>query len=335
MVRTLPFCVIVVASIAAAFQNQPPRDQFSAMLMGRVLTEDGTPPPEPASISVYCRDGQGQNVLTDDNGRFTLVINRTPGVHRFVQDFHDCQVRASLQGFRPTATFVAVVTRNDRKDAGLLVLARVSGSQDRTVSATAYSAPAAARKAFEKGTDLAHRGRSDEARQEFEKAVEIYPKYAAAWYELGQLQHKQQHIAEARAAYEHAIAADDMFIKPYLQKMVLEARDSQWTEAAAASARAIHLDPVDFPEAYFFNGLALFRLGQDVAAEKSAREAVRLDSTHRFPQSHHLLGVILAERHDLTGAAEQFRAYLEHAPDPNLAAAVRQQLAEIEKRLPQ
>ena len=68
-------------------------------------------------------------------------------------------------------------------------------------------------------------------------------------------------------------------------------------------------------------------------AEKSAREAMRLDTRKQFLTSMRLLGVILATKQDYTGAAEQFKAYLAAAPQAQDAATVRNQLSQVEKLL--
>jgi regulator of sirC expression with transglutaminase-like and TPR domain len=46
-----------------------------------------------------------------------------------------------------------------------------------------------------------------------------------------------------------------------------------------------------------------------------------------------LLGVILAQKQDYSGAAEQFKAYLVAAPQASDAATVRGQLSQLEKML--
>ena len=60
--------------------------------------------------------------------------------------------------------------------------------------------------------------------------------------------------------------------------------------------------------------MANYNLRNLEAAEKSAREAQKLDTQHRIPKIDHLLGVILAQRRDYTGAAVQMKSYLKFAP---------------------
>jgi cytochrome c-type biogenesis protein CcmH/NrfG len=66
-------------------------------------------------------------------------------------------------------------------------------------------------------------------------------------------------------------------------------------------------------------------------AEKNVRQAVKLDTQHRFPQSGYLLGLILAQRRDYANAADQFREYLKLAPDAADAVIAKQKLDQIEK----
>ena len=50
-----------------------------------------------------------------------------------------------------------------------------------------------------------------------------------------------------------------------------------------------------------------------------------------LPQVNQLLGILLAQRRDFSGAAAQFRNYLKLAPNGPEAATVRTQLDEVEK----
>jgi regulator of sirC expression with transglutaminase-like and TPR domain len=65
--------------------------------------------------------------------------------------------------------------------------------------------------------------------------------------------------------------------------------------------------------------------------EKSARIGARLDTRHNIPRINYLLGLILAQKDDFQGAAENLRLYLQFSPTATDTAKVQQQLAEIEK----
>ena len=67
------------------------------------------------------------------------------------------------------------------------------------------------------------------------------------------------------------------------------------------------------------------------AAEKSIREAQKLDTRNRMPKSNQLLGMILAEKRDYLGAAEQIKKYLSFLPAGPEAENAKKQLAELER----
>jgi tetratricopeptide (TPR) repeat protein len=219
----------------------------------------------------------------------------------------------------------------DNPDVGTIVLRRMGNVEGSTISATSLQAPKDAKKAYEKGRNELKKKKFDNAEKELQKAVTAYPKYAVAWFELGLAQELQNRSDDARKSYGEALGADPKFIKPYIQLAGISARENKWQEVADTSDRAIKLDPYDFPVAYFYNSIANYNLGKLDVAEKSAREAQKLDTQHRFPRVNHLLGVILADRRDYTGAAASLRDYLKLVPNAQDADRVRSQLEEFEK----
>jgi tetratricopeptide (TPR) repeat protein len=110
----------------------------------------------------------------------------------------------------------------------------------------------------------------------------------------------------------------------------LALRDKNWEDLAATTNRLLKLDAADFPEAYYYNALANFRLKKPDDAESSARQALKLDTAHRFPQASHILGLLLYRKRDYAGASEQLRNYLQLAPNAPDALQVKGQLAELE-----
>ncbi|HWB95269.1 MAG TPA: tetratricopeptide repeat protein, partial [Bryobacteraceae bacterium] len=214
---------------------------------------------------------------------------------------------------------------------GTIVLHRLGNVEGTTISATSLQAPKDAKKAYQKGKDALKKNKAEEAEKHFQKAVDLYPKYAVAWYELGVLQQKSQKPEDARKSYQQALAADSRLILPYLQLSMLAVQEKKWEEVVETTNRAVKLDPVDFPQAYFFNSVANYYLRRMDAAEKSAREAQKLDTEHRYPKINHVLGVILAEKRDYPAAVEQMRSYLKFSPDAQDAETVKKQLVELEK----
>jgi len=330
-------------------------------LSGKVVMEDGTPPPEPVTIERVCDTSARAQAYTDQKGRFSFQIGQTAGV---LQDASEdatvpgtqtrpvssiaagpnsppsslsdsrlatCELRALLAGYRSDTVNINGRHLMDDPDVGTIVLHRLANVAGTVISMTSLAAPNDARRAYEKGLIALQKHKLPEAGKDFQRAVDIYPKYAVAWYELGRIQEQDQNIAEARTCYEKALAADARFMSPYVQLAEMAAKDRNWTELADTTDRLLKLDPVDYPVAYLDNAVANLNLGRLSEAEKSARAGVKLDTSDRYPKLAQVLARILERKGDYAGAAENIRRYLELAPDAEEAAKMKIRLAELER----
>jgi tetratricopeptide (TPR) repeat protein len=135
----------------------------------------------------------------------------------------------------------------------------------------------------------------------------------------------------ASQAYQQAFSADERYLPPYLQLATMAVEKRDWSEVVARTDQVVKLDPLNFPGMYLYNSIGQFNMQNMVAAEKSAREALKLDPAHRFPDANRVLGAILARRGDLAGAAENLKLYLKLAPNGAGAQMAKDQLARIEQ----
>jgi tetratricopeptide (TPR) repeat protein len=349
------------------FPGDPNRNQFPDLsnrpifLSGKVVTEDGTPPPEPVIIERVCNGQPRPEGYTDSKGRFSFQLGQNTAVMADAsvsstdpfgnsgpnsrggfggpqgrgiseRDLMGCELRASLPGYRSEAVNLSGRRFMDNPEVGTIILRRLANVQGLTLSATSAMAPKDARKAYEKGRELAKKQKWADAQKEFEKAVTVYPKYANAWTDLGMVQEQLNQPEEARKSYEQAMAQDSRLVAPYIQVAFLEARQNKWKEVAELTDKAVKLNPYDYPRAYFLNAVAYLNMQKLDEAEKSAREGVKVDSRRSVPKIQHVLGVILAQKADYAGATEYMNSYLKtlpaNAPD---IAVVKKQLAEVEK----
>jgi len=109
--------------------------------------------------------------------------------------------------------------------------------------------------------------------------------------------------------------------------------ENKWEEVAQLTDDVIRLDPVDYPRSYFLNGMAKYRARDFDGAEKSTREAIKLDGLHEFPQAQFQLALILIMKRDSAGAAEQLRAYIAANPKASDVPAAQKELATLEEEL--
>ena len=107
----------------------------------------------------------------------------------------------------------------------------------------------------------------------------------------------------------------------------------KWDEVDQYTAQMLRLNPYVVPEIYFYSAVANYNLQKFDLAERRAREAAKADTQHRIPRINHLLGAILADKHDYKSAAESLQIYLKYSPNAKDADAVKQQLAEMEKAI--
>jgi tetratricopeptide (TPR) repeat protein len=327
------------------------------------MMEDGTAPPGLATIETVCNGSPHAEGYADSKGYFSIelgarnaviqdaseigssrnwnasggtagsvVTGQAGGSHSPERKYMGCDLQARLAGYRSQTVPLSGRRPMDNPEVGTILLHRVGPAEEgRTISAVSLAAPKDARRAYDKGLDAIKKSKLDDAQGNFEKAVEAYPNYAAAWYELGMLQGGQGKMDLARKYFDKASECDPKFIQPYLQISILELQASRWQGLADVTDKVVKLDPFDFPQAFYFNSVANYNLHNMDAAEKSALIAERLDTRHAIPKVSHLLGLILAYKKDYAGAAERFKAYLQYAPEATDAAKVRSQLADVEK----
>ena len=242
----------------------------------------------------------------------------------------DCGVQLVLSGFR---TENVRLTMRDTADDGRLatiILHPLSRSSTLTVSATTTAAPPAAKKAYDRALDALAKEKWEAAESEFTKAVTIYPKFATAWYHLGQLRLRRRQVAEAVAAWKEARQQGPKYIKPFESLATLADQQGDWTSARQYSSEWIQLDPDDYPPAYLINAVANARLNRPDVAEGAARTGLRLDKDRKVPRLNYVLGLILMQKQQFAESVKCFRVYLELAPNASDAAVVREQVAKLE-----
>jgi tetratricopeptide (TPR) repeat protein len=315
-------------------------------LSGKVVVADGRPLTGQAAIQTICKGQKHTETHTDSHGNFTFQFtNRISGAdagmsdadasdnstHRGTQrDFRECELQAVLVGFiSETIQLSSRLTMFESTDIGRVVLRPLSSAEGFTISATSASAPPAAQKAFEKARERERKGKWDEARQSFEKAVQIYPQYAEAWFELGRVQVQTNDLEGGRRSFSQAMAADPKYVSPYRALAELATQQKQWQEVVDVTGKLLAMTTVGFPDAWFRNALANYYLHNFEAADKSTRQGLRLDQDHQIPKLEYLLGLILIQRHQYQEASEHLQQYLHLATKSSDVDDARARLAEI------
>lgn len=219
----------------------------------------------------------------------------------------------------------------DRDESCLLwTVAEVQGP---TISTATLQVPGKARSEYKKGCSDLKGKKLANAENHLRKALQEYPRYAAAWVLLGQVLEAGNRIEEARGACSRASGVDSDYTPAYLCLADVAAQLHEWNQTLDLADRALALAPVHDVYGYFYSAIAQFHLSHLSAAERNALETIDADHLHRVPQAHLLLAQIYGAKHDLHGAAVQLRAYLRVAPSSPDSAGVRKSLAELEAQI--
>jgi tetratricopeptide (TPR) repeat protein len=340
-----------------------PTSSASAIFVsGKVVLDDGTELTEPAVIQTICQGQRHSETYSDAHGGFsfrlgdpsqgaTAAISDASSSNMSMRsgmqsapDVRNCQLQAELAGFSSQIVELSNrVGQMNSIDVGRVPLHRLAHVDGTSISVTSALAPASAKKAFAKGLEQEKKRKWNEAEKSFEKAVQIYPRYATAWYQLGYLQlHKaftnqsqgqmpNQDAESAKHSFEQSVAADPKYVNPYdgLAQLAMQARD--WQNVIDITGKLVSLNPVNFPDAYYDNAVANYNLGNFDVAEKSALQGVRMDDAHQIPKLQYLLAMILLQKQNRQAASEHMQLFLSLAKKPDDIELAKKGLAEIEK----
>ena len=141
--------------------------RVNLMVSGRVINEDGSPPPERVAIQTDCWGRIRTQTYTDQNGAFIFTLsnmgtdesNQTaritpePIAGASLGALSGCDLLASLTGYSSARLRLANATGRDAMEVGSMVLHHTASTEAFTVSASSLAAPAKAEKDFRKGCE--------------------------------------------------------------------------------------------------------------------------------------------------------------------------------------
>ena len=345
-----------------------PSTELVMFLQGRIATSDSTPVPNDMMVERICNNKVRQQVYASPGGDFSMQLGANPGnfldasaepaspssATRDTQvtgiprsELRNCELRASSPGFLSNdISLIELDTFGENINVGVIVVQRTAKVKGTTLSAAPYQAPNDARRAYEKGLKAEQKANLAGARKYFETAVAIYPKYAVAWFQLGNVLQKEKQIEAARNAFTRATAIDSRFLSPYLSLASISFQEENWPallalsnhilaldtmNQTAATSFIVDLDPINYADAYFYNAAANFQLNHFEQAQKSALKAEHIAFPRRYPQVHLLLGEIFARKSEYATAIMELNTYLELAPHAPNADQVRLHLAKLQQ----
>lgn len=323
-------------------------------ISGKVMLDGGMTPPEPVLIERVCNGMARREGYSDGKGHFEFQLGQNNGIQdasessvdplttsgmtdsktsqdsRRLAQLMGCELRAVLPGFHSTTVMMRLEDNFGQLNVGTIFLRRMDNVSGATISLTTMQAPKDARHAFEKAQkDLAQKNVQD-AEKELDKAVGLYPHFAAAWSMLGEIHERQNLLEQAQKDYDQSIAADPVFVNPYFGLSAIAVHEKRWQDTVKFTAQLEKLNPYAYPIAYLYSAAANFYLGKLDAAEEKARKFETMDTAHRRPDVALLLSNILEGKHDYAGAAQKMREYLASSPNVPNATALQGEISRLE-----
>ena len=314
-------------------------------ISGKVLLDGGMAPPESVLIERVCNGMARREGYTDAKGHFEFQLGQNNGIQdasessvdplqstsmmsgnkqqdsRRMAQLMGCELRAVLPGFHSTNVMMRLEDNFGQLNVGTIFLKRMDNVAGSTISLTTMQAPKDARHAFEKAQKELAQKKVEDAEKELDKAVQEFPKFAAAWSLLGEIHEHQNQLEQAQKDYSQAIASDPVFVNPYFGMASIAVHQKKWQDTVKFTGQVEKLNPFAYPLSYLYSAAANFYLGNLDAAEEKARKFESLDTDHRRPDVALLMSNILEGKHDYAGAAQKMRDYLARIPNaPNATA---------------
>jgi len=342
---TLLLCQTDTIDGPPAIANRDSTSQSSQLvsLAGKIAAADGSSVLDTVVI-LACGNNESARANVEPDGEFVMsvkLIESNPGVVAeklpagsvSSQSWSECELYGNAPGYESQRVRLVGAQQMGIIRVGTIILHPVSRPVDdrSTVSVTSLAAPAEAKKDFAKGEEQERKGKWSAACDYFKKAIQVYPRFALAWLELGRTQVKQNDLTGAQQSFHEATAQDPHLVDGYVQAATLAVQQKQWRDLRDSTEHIVELSPGAAPNFWFLNSAANYNLGNVAEAETSATRGLRLDPNHRVPQLEYLYGMILARRGDYKAAVEHMRTYLRLSPNASDAADVQNKLAQLQK----
>jgi hypothetical protein len=300
------------------------------------MLEGGGALPEPVPIERVCNGTVRREGYADIKGQFEFQLglnltfqdasendsrivpnsqSRSGNNGQRPLDLNGCELRAVLAGYQSSVVILRTTGGDTwQYEVGTIFLKRIGNAPGTTISVTSIAAPRDAMRAYEKAQKIKAE-KPAEAEKELNKAVKIYPQFAAAWTLLGDIHRERNEFDAARTEYARAIATDPQFVNPSYGLTMIAAQEKKWDDAIRLSDQVIKLNSAAYPLVYFLNAAANYNLQNFGAAEDSAKKFKALDTQHSHPDVCLLLSYVFSARQDYAAAAREIREYLALSPN--------------------
>jgi Tfp pilus assembly protein PilF len=253
--------------------------------------------------SYETRTGGAFSFTNLSTGRYTLVFSHP--------DFVEQTQTVEILVMSPQALIVTL----SRKTRG------VTSSAQLSVPAWGLQIPARAQKEYDKGLEALEHEDVEVSIAHLRTAVQLYPRFAAAYGALGTAYNSAGDLKAAADAFQKALEIDDSLFTTHLGLGSLYLAQQRYKEAEKYLLRAGTLKPEDWRAQYQLGDL-YWRTADWPASEEKLRRAIKLHG--KLPRMYLLLINVLAGQEKYTETLAAMENFLKLFPDDRFAPQVAQ-----------
>jgi len=167
-----------------------------------------------------------------------------------------------------------------------------------------------------------------EAETSLDRAIAIYPKYAAAYNNLGVVYARNGDRSREADALQQAISIDDHYVPAYVNLARMDIAENKFPDAESKLRRAADFDPE--------NGIVLVLLTyaeyMNHRFDAVIRDCNKVHALNSVPHAfaHWSAAFALEQKEQIKEAGEEFRTFVKEEPSGQRADDARKEIANIE-----
>ena len=199
-----------------------------------------------------------------------------------------------------------------------------------TVDVADLNVPPKAREEFDKGTEALNRNELQKARDHFDRAINAYPGYAAAYNNLGIAWLKEGRTEEGSAALRKAISLNPHLTSSYRNLAGVTFRDGKLPETEDLLKQSLNDNPNDAEGLALLAKVQLARGEMDDAIANAKK--VHAQPHERYAFVHFIAGSALKAKGQDQEAIGEYNIFLKEAPNHSSAPEARAEIETLQAR---
>jgi Flp pilus assembly protein TadD len=275
------------------------------------------------NVRLMGRSGPVADMLTNDRCEADFVNVPVGTYHLIVsgQNFADTDTGSIMMDSTGSPEVEVKVRRTNESEQ------TQGASAGPLVSAADLAIPVKAQKEFNKANGLMAKRDLNGAVHDLNKAIEIYPAYAAAYNNLGALYAQLGDRTKEREALEKAVNINDHFAPAYVNLGKMNIASGNFAEAEFALNKASSLDPTDTMTLVLLTYVEFMERHFDPAIA-IGRKAHTLSGPHAY--AHQITARAFEQKREGVNAMAELNLFLKEEATGPRADAARKELAELQ-----